>query len=641
MQHEDDERLLPKRETTFNVSDQHFIRNGENDRTLHEPTERPPPPAGPGHTGGIGKPVYKTLVDPLDVLALLQCYVCFVLGIQVVRNNVLAWLLRYNGQLTVIGLLLSVMKLCTMRILPTVLFMLEAVYGPSRLQNYDAIMRMSLFASRANTRWRAAITFLLILPPLLSVAFKQFQGGTSSIEVPSGGHYYGMTGPPGLESLGTIGQYLMTNASLPYIVASTPDPITGFEPPLPSFPQAYGFNTLLLSNTSAALLDAPQPVRVAEIQRMLDPRDTWYLHATVNGTVTYNVPSFNRCALNDTESQDPLVPLPDSANFYSLPLYDGAALGVWVNQLGSENESFAYVAMYSAQDFNRGRVDTDTADFANFTLAALQFFTERRQCNGTWRIGFDEIMLQDGVCSDAGIPPQDQAVFANATLALSDWYFPLLAETLNTFVKGPHNSPWPVPTYVVNIASMYWSRVTALVNRSFATANGINDTGLDTQLSYHRPDTIVSTRATMRPSFLVYLIQLVQPLICTVAILYAPFIGTAPISKGFNLTAVLAGLDSGTASKVYGASFSGVLSKPIRMRITYREAGSMELQPSSDPKVVVSKALHVEKKPFWRRLIPESGGGRKNVKRVAGASIVYSLGDQGPNHRLRKNTKYA
>jgi hypothetical protein len=46
------------------------------------------------------------------------------------------------------------------------------------------------------------------------------------------------------------------NATIPFLVASSSDDV-----PLPfaNLPVAYGFNTLLRSNTSAAVLDAPLP----------------------------------------------------------------------------------------------------------------------------------------------------------------------------------------------------------------------------------------------------------------------------------------------------------------------------------------------------------------------------------------------
>lgn len=77
----------------------------------------------------------------------------------------------------------------------------------------------------------------------------------------------------------------MANATLPAILAST-----DYET-LPPFPQPYGFNNLLISNTSSAFLDAPLPSPVLPLQQSLheDITSTFTLIAEVHATVTtYN-----------------------------------------------------------------------------------------------------------------------------------------------------------------------------------------------------------------------------------------------------------------------------------------------------------------------------------------------------------------
>ena len=61
------------------------------------------------------------------------------------------------------------------------------------------------------------------------------------------------------------------------------------DPPLPSFPSAYGYNTLLLSNTSSAKLDTPFHEYVRTIQERLVLDESYSLTADVYATVTsYN-----------------------------------------------------------------------------------------------------------------------------------------------------------------------------------------------------------------------------------------------------------------------------------------------------------------------------------------------------------------
>lgn len=97
--------------------------------------------------------------------------------------------------------------------------------------------------------------------------------------------WYGLTAAPGLTSYATLkfGPSYMANATLPFIMAS-PDPTT-------QFPQTYGFNNLVISNTSSAFLDAPLPEQVLSLQQSLqkDITSSFTLTADVHATVTtYN-----------------------------------------------------------------------------------------------------------------------------------------------------------------------------------------------------------------------------------------------------------------------------------------------------------------------------------------------------------------
>lgn len=77
----------------------------------------------------------------------------------------------------------------------------------------------------------------------------------------------------------------MVNATLPYIQAATNDS----PPQFSELPKAYGFNTLLLSNTSAAFLDAPMPEYVSYMEQNLTEGETWLISACVHATITtYN-----------------------------------------------------------------------------------------------------------------------------------------------------------------------------------------------------------------------------------------------------------------------------------------------------------------------------------------------------------------
>lgn len=72
--------------------------------------------------------------------------------------------------------------------------------------------------------------------------------------------------------------------------------------PLPTeFPHVYGFNTLLLNNSAAALLDGPPPDWVQRMQKDLSDRQTLEVTANVLGTVT----AYNSTVDDHRDPQDP------------------------------------------------------------------------------------------------------------------------------------------------------------------------------------------------------------------------------------------------------------------------------------------------------------------------------------------------
>ncbi|GFF38562.1 hypothetical protein IFM58399_05279 [Aspergillus lentulus] len=77
--------------------------------------------------------------------------------------------------------------------------------------------------------------------------------------------------------------YYMIKASVPYIAASSS------ARSMPQFPAVYGFNTVILDNTSPALLDLPSPDCLFSIKQNLTAGGSWSMSAVVDGTVArYN-----------------------------------------------------------------------------------------------------------------------------------------------------------------------------------------------------------------------------------------------------------------------------------------------------------------------------------------------------------------
>ena len=180
--------------------------------------------------------------------------------------------------------MLSIKSQCLRILAPKLWIMSEAWCRKPKVHNFDAIIRNSVLTSNAHVVWRALLLAFIILPIGLSLAYKVFVGGYSTHNL---GHHtsaYGMTGAPGLtrNTVLKFGPSYMTNATLPFIMASAD------YQNLPPFPQTYGFNNLVISNTSFAFLDAPLPDEFLALRRGLqeDTTRTYTLTANVHATVT-------------------------------------------------------------------------------------------------------------------------------------------------------------------------------------------------------------------------------------------------------------------------------------------------------------------------------------------------------------------
>lgn len=96
----------------------------------------------------LGKPQKKKRLDTFDALAFLIALASLALAICAITPRLsLAWRLGFDGQIVLIGFLLSVMNICFKRIFTNTFILLEARYGQSMLQNYDAILRNSPVAN--------------------------------------------------------------------------------------------------------------------------------------------------------------------------------------------------------------------------------------------------------------------------------------------------------------------------------------------------------------------------------------------------------------------------------------------------------------------------------------------------------------
>ena len=545
----------------------------------------------PARMSACGVATTKPLLSWLDVLVATVSISCCALATTVVRHNYLAWWLGVTYQLVLVGFLLSIMNLCLIYIAPTFFLLCEARYGTSTLQNYDAVLRSTPFASNIGWAWRAVLLLLTLLPLGLSAGYKLFVGGTSTHTIgPDNTLYsdeYGLNAAPGLlPSLQTVGTSLMLNVSLPFMLATTTnisaladngtfgDP--ALDPPIPRFPQAYGFNMLVLSEKSVAMLDVPAPTWLNKVQAVLESGEYWNITATVTATVSI---------YNDTVDQHRNLTRADDVfwNYYgtqaeysksdsgfaSTVLYNGWNVGIMSSHWGPD-ESWCFVGIYPDPG----------GDFASFAPHARMYDTIRTPCEGTWTVTQGAIELIDGLCdlTPAARPAsfeRDQTVLRNNSLTLGNFYLPTLMEYLGPFATLRNESRWLTATVSAVVASMKWSKITSLdspTRQDFATRGG--GKYIDAGLLYNTTPTIVSARATLRRSWGLFVMFAVQPLLTLAMMMASVALHEVPIGKGFGMVAVLASVDPRTLGTLRGSGFSGKVAGQVRLNVHVVEHGN-------------------------------------------------------------------
>jgi hypothetical protein len=246
----------------------------------------------PSTLEALGKPAAKKRIHTIDILSAILSLLCLILAVVAVASESVSWHLGVGtNQLIVVGFLLSIMNICLASVASHLFLLIEARFGRSTIQNYDGLLRSQVFASRLGIIWRLVLGLMLVLPIGLSVAYKGFSGGESIVHVnvtkyTGNSSYYGMFAPPGIQSL--VGVSSFFNATMGFAVATAPlssTNLSDIDPPLPKDMQPYGYNMLLLSNESTAILDMPQPSYVSAIQSLLADGESWNLTAPVLATV--------------------------------------------------------------------------------------------------------------------------------------------------------------------------------------------------------------------------------------------------------------------------------------------------------------------------------------------------------------------
>ncbi|KAL8769056.1 MAG: hypothetical protein Q9209_004842 [Squamulea sp. 1 TL-2023] len=390
-----------------------------------------------------------------------------------------------------------------------------------------------------------------------------------------------MFAPPGLQVLGQkTGVSLYSNATLPFAVATAPRQ-NGSEPPLPTNPQPYGFNLLLLNNESAAMLDIPQPSYISAVQKLLGNEESWNISATVLATVaTYNrsrsrdpdaFESHFKSFCTDADKSSGAYTHMSMMNDWSMVLLNHASPG---------DQTLQYIGLVPDPGI---KYKVPCSDF--FPYAEL-YDINRQLCQGTWSITPGGMQLVDGSCNGTIPPPARQEVIIHNSLFLGVWYMSSLGEILGPFATTRNNSEWTGPYMATSLAAMLWSKITAL-NSPISEQKGFRApeelarlTAEEAGLVSPVNDTAVYIRPTLRKSGLLYFILAVHPLlIIVILILTASAFHSTPLDKGFGLISILSGIDRRSLDVLAGAALSGELAQSVKLvmrLIRDNEKGAVE-----------------------------------------------------------------
>ena len=533
----------------------------------------------------LGVPATKKRLQTSHGVAAIVSLTCLALAVTAVANEHVSWHLgQKNYQLIVVGLLLSIMNLSFASVTPAFFLHLEAQYGRSTLQNYDGILRNSIVAPKLSILWRLILGSMTALPVGLSVIYKIFIGGQSAIVVDPFAHigntsYYGMFAPPGIQSLGErTGISLFSNATLPFMVAASPS--YGGEPPLPHGSQAFGFNLLYMDNSTAAVLDIPQPDYVTAVQELLAPGESWEVSANVAGIVA----QFNNSMITDQESWNSTLmqtcedAVASSGAYQFQPFLVPDCLTLLDSP--STNQSFQYLGFLPCPNADTSIPgDRILPPCWNFSHYAERYDITRRPCTGSWIITRGSIQLSKGSCAETLLPPEKQVIVSNISATfLNYFYMPTLTELLGAFATTRNGSDWERPFTAMGLAAMMWSRIVVMhgagnigeTHDTSAWEGGINNnlTLGDAGLIYPIDDVVQYTRPTLKKSSLLYCALGLQPMLILICLaLMGSVLYSTPVDKGFGLMSILSGIDRRSLDVVSGASLSGELREHVRLVI--------------------------------------------------------------------------
>ncbi|KAF2828751.1 hypothetical protein CC86DRAFT_404642 [Ophiobolus disseminans] len=500
----------------------------------------------------LGLPEKRKVFSYLHASTVLGSLVCFAIGVVTITPSLgIAWRLRFSGQIVVLGFLLGVMNLCLQTVVPFALLLLEARHGQSRFQNFEAILLGRFITSKVSTIWRIVLLGLLALPLGLSVAYKRFLGGSASGEFPLHGiGSYGIGFPvPGIENWENDFLFTSLTSMAAFRLAVFSRAMEFSRPE--DYPAAYGYNTLLLSNDAAAILDMPTMAYLTSLRSQLLVDETININASVYAyRATYNASTIDLS--NEQWNKTIGSEILRTGALYSDVV--GSRLGMLPLLRGDVQFMFGTYAQSKYQIDNADfQMPGDKAEFDLFKKRAEIFTIRRASCRGSWLLTNTNISLVAGSCSNGSVDSRIVARDGMGPFAVDT--LPVLIRLYLKIMQDP-DSRWLRSTYATGIATVYWARGLQMLMEwnEYVTYPAMNET-------------LTTTRHILRADTLLYVVLFIQPALAMIAFAVAIWLHKVPIGENFGLLSILSGIDPRHLNLLRGAGLSGKVQRPVRLTI--------------------------------------------------------------------------
>ncbi|KEF62816.1 uncharacterized protein A1O9_00789 [Exophiala aquamarina CBS 119918] len=518
----------------------------------------------------LGKPGRKHRIPRRDIYLLLIELLCLVVGVLVGFYSRFAIFLGQINQLIAVGFLLAVMSICLEGLVLRTAVIHTASRSGATIQDLDALMRKDPLASKVHAAYRCLLVCLFALPLLLSIGYKSFTGGESTMKFDNSDGFFGFSSTPGKQRIGD-GLSLLPDIYVPFWID-------------PALNQTYGFNMYVAAdNKTAAILDSPFPSYLTSLQSDLSEGENLVLSATVNATVSEMV--------NPTDAERNSDEYWESVQdeFGHQMTVNGGDTGGANNALWA-GMSGGFLTNFSVMYFSAW----NTTSNETFVSEAIRTEQTRRMARGKWLISSKNITLVEADLIDEG--QANQELIQQNALGLQEMFSTFLGEYDWHNRAGVFDFPYPAlgengePRYSQNVntvpalaAAMAWARITSLDTIDRSPGSPLPSSGLRTHTGYDKVAQdiqMVKIVPTLRRLPLLVLILVANPLLAIICVVVkALFLYKSPIGDEFNIVSLFAAVEGSDLSVVRGASISGELTRRVAVAFNVKQ----EPQRAGDP----------------------------------------------------------